>query len=392
MAQEENNTNTNNPTNNANISSKPQIIKRGGVGFFTAFLMSSVACVGGAYLALFANANPQLMSKIGASKLLPQANGVMTKAQGDNLAAIEADITRLNARIDALSGTPAAGANAAPNNLAQAPTPSPAAQANAIIDLSPMRAEINGLSGRLTAIETRLAALDPTGTGGAIIAQLQAEIATLKVNVADLTTKISQTPSPAVTFAVISLAEAANRNGGFVPEFAAVRAALPFLPEVTALEPLSKSGAPTRALLAERFNQLSAVFANRDAEVKKQSGFIGWFKGLFSGLIKVENKSDVNSPDAILTSAKTKLDGGDLQGAMDEVRRITSPPSEVGVWLNDAQKRLDLEEKIAALRGAIERGMTIQPANQNALNQQLPAANAQAPAPAQVQPKAGEAK
>ena len=354
-----------------------QIVKRGGIGFITALLLSIFGALGGAYLALFASANPRIIHNVGLDRFLPIQSNSMTKVVGDELSALRADIVSLNSKI-------------APQTSQNVATPTPQPQAQQTANLDPLKSEIAGLSGRLTAIETRLAALDPTGTGGAIIASLQAEIATLKVTTADLQTKIAQTPSPAVTFAVISLAEAANRNGAFVPEFASVRAALPFLPEVTALEPFSRTGAPTRALISERFNQLAIAFSNRDAQAKKESGVLGWFKGLFSGLIKVENKNDANGPNAILARAKTKIDSGDLQGAIDDVRTIPSPPNEVGVWLNDAQRRLDLEVKIASLRGAIERGMTVQPANQNANNQQaLPAANTPITLPAA---KAGEAK
>lgn len=356
-----------------------QIVKRGGVGFFTVLFMSLLTGLGGAYLALFASANPQILTKFGVAKFVP-----MPVQNGGEIVSLRSEITQIRNRIAQL-----------PVSAVQVPTSpriSPTQelpQANPL-DLSPLRGEIAGLSGRLTAIETRLAALDPTGTGGAIIASLQAEIATLKVTTADLQTKIAQTPSPAVTFAVISLAEAANRNGAFVPEFASVRAALPFLPEVTALEPLSRTGAPTRALISERFNQLATAFSNREAQAKKEGGVLGWFKGLFSGLIKVENKNDINGPTAILTRAKTKIDSGDLQGAIDDVRTIPSPPNEVGVWINDAQRRMELEVKIASLRGAIERGMTVQPANQNTLNQQLPPV---ATAPATLPTaKTGEAK
>jgi hypothetical protein len=360
------------------------IVKRGGIGFFTATLMSVLAGLGGAYLALFAAANPQILTRFGIAKFVP-----LPAQNTAEIGLLRSEITQIRNRLAQMPVNPAAQ-SAHTTTSPTIPT-MPSVPQTGGFDLSPLRGEIAGLSGRLTAIETRLAALDPTGTGGAIIASLQAEIATLKVTTADLQTKISQTPSPAITFAVISLAEAANRNGAFVPEFASVRAALPFLPEVAALEPYSRSGAPTRALIAERFNQLAAIFTSRAAQAKKEGGFLGWFKGLFSGLIKVENKDDLNGPNAVLARAKIKMDNGDLQGAIDDVRSIASPPNEVVTWINDAQRRLDLEVKIAALRGAIERGMTVQPANQNLnIQQQVPTAtNPQIEVPAA---KVGDAK
>lgn len=358
-------------------SPAPQIIRRGGIGFLTAALMSSVAMVGGAYLSLFIQARPDIVQTYGIAAVLPKQQaglGELNQIRHD-LNEIKAHIAKEGEGHKAAAApaatlpSPTTGAALAPPpNTLQDTTSNPAsvAAATAAISLEPIRADMAGLGGRLTAIETRLAALDPTGTGGAIIAALQAEIATLKVVVADLQTKISQTPSPAITFAVISLAEAANRNGAFVPEFEAVRAALPFLPEVAALEPFARKGAPTRALLSEQFTVLAAQVGAIEAQSKQEGGVVGWFRVLFSNLIKVKVKEEANSNSSamILARAKTKLDAGELQGVIDELKTLTLSPKAVTDWIARANDRLLLEGKIAALRGAIERGMTIQPANQ----------------------------
>lgn len=354
----------------------PKIVqKRGGIGFFTALLMSSCAAIGGAYLSLYINARPDIAETLKISALLPKAK------KTDNLLAINDEIAKLKTDISALQkvniGAPAAPAlpqsPSLPNNpqtLAAPPVQAPAQIPQQIANLDPLKDQINGLSGRLTAIETRLAALDPTGTGGAIIAALQAEIATLKVNFEALNSRVSQTPSPAVTFAVISLAEAANKNGAFVPEFEAVRAALPNLKEVLALEPLSKTGAPTRSLLENEFENLVKNAVAAKEEVKKQSGVLGWFKNLFSGLVKVKVKEEnnPNSDNAIFERTKIKLIAGDLNGAVQELNTIATKSPETIKWLNGANSRLDLEAKVASLRGAIERGLSVSPISQTGAN------------------------
>lgn len=375
--------------NKTNIA--PKIIhKRGGIGFFTALLMSSCAAIGGAYLGLLINARPDMVQALKIAPLLPKP------VKDNNLLALSDEITKLKSDISALQkvnlGAPITPKEPVTPTSPQAPinpnasgdkietplTQPIAPQASLIApqqiaNLEPLKEQINGLSGRLTAIETRLAALDPTGTGGAIIAALQAEIATLKVNFEALNSRIAQTPSPAVTFAVISLAEAANKNGSFVPEFEAVRAALPNLQEVIALEALAKTGAPTRGLLENEFENLVKIGEEAAAEVKKQSGILGWFKNLFSGLVsvKVKDKKDENSQEMIFERAKIKLIAGDLNGAVQELNTINNKSNELIKWLNGANARMDLEAKIASLRGAIERGLSVSPIAQSGANGQL---------------------
>ena len=370
-----------NPQSNA-----PQIIKkRGGIGFFTAFLMSGTAMVGGAYLSLLINARPDIAQSLKISQFLPKPTNSDVGANdlSAQVVALRADLKILQEEVKKAPNNQAEtiGQNPATNNNptntingAQPNNPAPVQQAN----LDPLKAQIDGLSGRLTAIETRLAALDPTGTGGAIIEGLQAEIATLKVNFDALNARVAQTPSPAITFAVMSLAEATNRSGGFMPEYSAVKAALPNVPEVGALEGLAVNGAPTRALLEKEFENLGANIIDPKKEEKKEGGFFGWLKSLFSNMVKVKVKEtapDPNAPSAIYERAKLKLIGGDLQGAITEIDTMAQKSPELTHWIAGAKNRLDLDTKIAALRGAIERGL-----NAPSLNVTPPAAQLAPPA------------
>lgn len=339
------------------------IHKRGGVGFFTASIMSICAALGGAYLSLFTLSQPQLVQTIGLGKFIPVPNAKIPDEVLKDIAALKTDFAGLktsvqlaqNAQNQAapLLETKPIGEQGAPNTQTQTSPP------QQVANLDPLKAEIAGLGGRLTAIETRLGALDPTGTGGAIIAGLQAEIATLKVKVEELQNTVSKTPSPAVTFAIISLAEAANRSGSFVPEFEALRAALPNMPEIAALEPLSKTGAPNRNQLEQEFALLVTGFEAAKEKAEKPKDFGSWFKSLFSGLVKVEKKKDgqKTGPDLNFENAKTKLMNDDLSGAISELEAINGKTPEIEKWIVSAKSRLDLEGKIAALRGAIERGL-----------------------------------
>jgi hypothetical protein len=249
---------------------------------------------------------------------------------------------------------------ARPNSVAAQPSSSEATAAPpaAPAEAAALKIEMDGIAGRLTAIETRLAALDPTGAGGAVIAGLQSDIASLKALVQGLQSQAAQAPAPGVTFAVINLVEAASRPGPFWPEFETVRAAMPGTAEVAALEEFARKGAPTRVLLQERFAALGPAIETADREALKQSGFWGWLKSLFSGLVRVEQVASETgtSPQSSLLRAKLKLDQGDLSAAIEEVKAINPAPELVKDWLSGAEARLALEARLAALRGAVERG------------------------------------
>lgn len=329
--------------------------RRGGVGLFTVLVFSTAAACGGAVLALVALGQPGLMKQIGLGQLVSQTQADPNQA-GQQMAAVAARLAALEGRVTRLEG-PKPTPQAAPPVDPTAPAPAPP------VDTAALDGELKGVSGRVTAIETRLAALDPTGAGGAIIASLQAEIAGLKIMVQTLQSQAAQAPSPGVTFAVINLVEAASRPGPFWPEFETVRAALPGLPEVAALEDFARKGVPTRTLLQERFAALAPAIAASDFAAQKESGFWGWIKGFFADLVRVEKVADVNgtSAQSSLLRAKVKLDQGDLAAAVEEVKAISPAPTVAAEWIEGAQNRLTLESRLAAVRGAVERGTRVPP-------------------------------
>lgn len=373
--------------------SKPELTKtiiqkRGGVGLLTTTFLSCVAALGGAYLALFVQSRPDLMETLKIAPFLPKSQQLadLNAIQGEiadiqkqiasnqapvNITASAADATQ-NQQLNQTGLNPdgaqdSAKPNDSPNDSQvplqnAAPTQAQIATAQAQGSLEPLRADMAGMSGRLTAIETRLAALDPTGTGGAIIAALQAEVATLKVTVANLQQQVAQTPSPNTTFAVMTLAEAANRNGTFLPEYEAVRSALPYLPEVAPLEQYAKTGVPTRDMLRANFAEVSKeIIANDGKSNKQEKGIWGFIKGLFAKAFKVEVKeNNPNTIDQIITRANVKLNADDLQGAVAELQNVQNPPQSLVAWIESAKRRQDLEVKISALRSAIERNMYVQ--------------------------------
>lgn len=374
------------------FAAEPAPVRRGGVGLIGLVVMGILAAAGGAVGGAVLVSQPQLTRQLGLASVMAPADADLTRrltAAETDIGTLRQQLARLEARLPApAANTPsaaipaptaatappassgnanrpadAAGTTAAPSagtTTAAQPAPgaaTPQAPASAPVDFAPLRAELAGLAGRITGIETRLAALDPTGAGGAVIASLQTEVATLKVLVDQLQSRTSAAPAPGLTMAVLALTEASNGSAAFLPEFEAIRAAAPDLPGLAALEPLARTGVPTRAQLEQRFVTLQPAVDALVLEAESDGGIAGWFRHLLASLVRVE-RADVaegTGPKAALARAKQRMDEGDLAAALREVDTIVPMPDPVRSWATGARARLELEARLAALRVAAQR-------------------------------------
>lgn len=332
---------------------------RAGMGFGGVFVMSALAAAGGAGLALTAPAIPQIaayLPKPPAAAPLPA------------VAALEAEQAALRDALDALTARVAALETASPA-MPAAPSQDPAAPATPGADAPAAptipgavaaQADLEALVARVASLETRLAALDPTGAGGQVIAGLQADIAALKatVDVMRATAAAQPTgPSSAAAFAGLALADAAARPGPFPAEWEQARIAAPDDPAVAALADLAKRGAPTPAQLAERFVAVRSEISAAVATEAQADGFMGWIQQLFARLFTVRSTAGAtgNGPDALAARAQAKLAQGDLAGAVSDVEALTGPAESVAAdWLARARDRLAIDRYAAAARIALQ--------------------------------------
>lgn len=383
---------------------------RAGMGFGGVLVMSVLAAVGGAGLALYAPAIPGLAAVLPAS-----GGGVSAQALEATRSALTERLNGLDQRIAMLeqaaakasaapSAAPAAPASTATDEpkLAMPPTaaapaalaPAPAAPAAvAAVPAAPevARIDFDALVARVAGIETRLTALDPTGSAGAVIAALQTDVAALKAQVETLRLAAAQAaagPSPAAAFAVLSVAQAAARSAPFPGEHQALAAALPNAPEVAALAPFARTGAPTPQQLAEDWPAIEANVLTAMREAAASEGdWLSRIGAMLSGLVQVRatGAPTGNGADAIAARVRLRLDRDDLAGAVSEVARLTGAPAAAAAdWRRQAEARLALDARIAALRGAIDRPRPAAPVAPVLPPASAPAVANPVPAPAPV--------
>jgi hypothetical protein len=157
-----------------------------------------------------------------------------------------------------------------------------------------------------------------------------------------------------------ALADAAQTSRPFPGELSALERLMPDSSLVAGLRPLAETGAPTRAALAAEFPDIAARAARAAHAPKPNAGFLARAIAALGSLITVRRVDDFtgNSPDAILTRAERRVDDGDIEGALDQLR--TLPPAALAAtadWRERAQRRVDIETRIAQLRTAALRDL-----------------------------------
>src|SRR5262249_37576868 len=140
---------------------------------------------------------------------------------------------------------------------------------------------------------------------------------------------ISAGEAARAAFAVAAATDASRSSGPFVQAFAALQSVLPEDPNVIALAPLSRKGAPTRTQLRGALAQmeLETVGAARQAEAG--GGFWGQVQAGLAQFIVIRQAGEVDTPNSVVDRASARIAADDLNGAVAELSRLTGPPAKV---------------------------------------------------------------
>lgn len=153
--------------------------------------------------------------------------------------------------------------------------------------------------------------------------------------------------------AIAGLADVAQRSGPFVQALEPLGAYPTLAVELNALRPLAQTGAPSRAALAASFADHAARAAGAGAAPAPDAGFVQQARYALSRIVSVRRVGDVpgDSLDARLARAERGAADGDLETALGILD--TLPPAArdaVGPWRALAERRVEIDRRIAALR------------------------------------------
>jgi len=277
----------------------------------------------------------------------------MEKASGEldssDLGALKTDIDKDAAGIAQLNGRVA--------KLEQNPAMSqPSAQALAQLrkDLDTRTQAQADAGGRLG---ERVAALEKTAPPADLAIRLDSFALktgedALEMRVAKLE---GQNPSDVMRRAasLLALADLARASAGAEPfsvELSALRALEPSAPELADLSKYASLGAPTRAMLSERFSSQadSILAAERSGEARN------WTQRLWANLANLVSIRRVGQPlgdssESRVARAETDLHAGDLDRAVGEVTALKGAARNAATpWLAQAQARLAVDRDTRA--------------------------------------------
>jgi len=157
----------------------------------------------------------------------------------------------------------------------------------------------------------------------------------------------------AAAVAAAALADAAETSSPFLAELAALERLSPNAEQMAGLRPLAETGAPTRAALAAEFPEVAARAAAASRAARPDSSLLSRIGQALSSLVTLRRVDDLRggSVDAVLARAERRVSEGDVEDALRELRAL--PPDgqrATAAWRERAQRRVEIERRIAALR------------------------------------------
>jgi hypothetical protein len=159
------------------------------------------------------------------------------------------------------------------------------------------------------------------------------------------------------SYAVVAASDASRSSGPFEQAYASLAALLPDDPNIAALAPLARTGAPTRAELRDRFAHLDNEIIRASAQSQAGAGFWGRIQAALAQWVVVRRAGAGDTPEGIVDRTQTALAGDRLDVAIQELSKLSGAPRHAAdPWINDASRRLEIDTRLATIRTELSRG------------------------------------
>ncbi|MDX2236244.1 MAG: mitofilin family membrane protein [Hyphomonadaceae bacterium] len=313
------------------------IRRSGGVGFGTALTLSILAGLAGAAGGALAPRIPAVDQRL--DEIAPDATAAAAggQASGQQLVQAQAAIdARVRAIESLISGASAETASAEGGDAAS------------------LAARVFAAQAQIRALEQRLATL-PTGPE---VVALTAEVQRMQQELPAIAASSRSAGEAArAAFAVSAAAEASRSSGPFEQSYASLRALLPDDPNVQALAPLARTGAPTRVELRDSFTRIENDIIRAARQAQAGAGFWGRIQAAMAQWVTVRRSGEGDTVAGVVERAGQRLAADDLAGAVQELNRLSGPAASVAQpWLNQARRRLEIDTRLGAIRTQLSRG------------------------------------
>ena len=214
-------------------------------------------------------------------------------------------------------------------------------------------ARVFALQAGLRDVDQRLSTMPSTAEVQALVAEVRRLQEELPAVAAEARTAAT---AARASYAVVAASEAARSSGPFEQAHASLAALLPNDPNVAALEPLSRVGAPTRIELRDQFARLDNEIIRAARQSQAGTGFWGRIQAALAQWIVVRQAGAGDTPEGIVDRAQQYLAADRLADAIQELNRLPAAPKRAAqTWINDAQRRLEIDSRITAIRQELSR-------------------------------------
>ena len=302
----------------------------GGIGLGSALVLAVLAAGAGAAGGALAPRIPEIRTVL--DKTIPDRGATAPVTANSSLA-------RLGQRVDAIE--------------AVMNTPFPDA-ANAGAQGGNLTSRVYALQGGLHDVQAQLASMPSTADVQRLVVEVQ-QLEQQLPAVAEQA-RMAQQASRAA-FAVAAASEASRSSGPFEEAYASLQALLPQDQNVVALGALARTGAPTRSELRDQFDRIDDDIIRAAREAQAGSGFWGRIQAFLAQYIIIRQAGEGDTPAGVVERAEQRLSADDLAGAVAEVNKLSGRPKQIAQrWLSDAQRRLEIDTRLAAIRTELSRG------------------------------------
>ena len=311
-----------------------RVIERsGGVSFGAAFLLALVAAGAGAAGGALAPRVPEVDALL--DKAIPDQAGATADTQLEQLATSEADLKQRLEAIETVMNQP----------LAETASGGSADTA----------ARVFALQASLQSLQTDLQSMPSTTEVRALVTEVQR----VQEELPSIAAESRQAAEAArAAFAMAAAMEASQKSGPFEESLASLQALLPDDENVRALEPLARTGAPTVRELRDRFEAIDASILRAARVAQAGTGFWGRINAALADFVIVRQtgQSEADTPDGVVERASDRLAAEDLRGAVEALNQLSGPARQsADAWLADAQRRLEIDERLSAVRTELSR-------------------------------------
>jgi len=191
----------------------------------------------------------------------------------------------------------------------------------------------------------------------------------LGARVARLEADASRTDAAAAgALAAAALSEAAQGSAPFGADLAAYERLAPDDPDLRALAPLAALGAPSRADLGATFPDRASRAAVAAREPAKDASLLAKLSWMIDRVVIVRRvAADASGVDGVLYRAQLQAGAGDLEDALLTLRALPAPArAALQDWTDAAARRVEIDRRVAAVRGRAVAALAPQAAPQPA--------------------------